>query len=273
MNKKSLVLPEFEKPPLVEVVCDMQFESLDNLIAPYIGLFWNSIKEDFPYTSQLEPIMPIFEEFSSPNTKLKSEPLKFPSLPRIWFVEESKNVLIQLQRDRFILNWRKTSTNDKYPRYNKVINLFNKYLELFKNFIESNNIGTINPTQYEMAYINHIGKSKSFKSFNDINNIFPDFNWGTETKINILKKLDGVNLQTRFEIPNQVGRLYLKIQDAYNQDKQPIFVLEIKVRGIGKFNSYNSYKDWYDIAHESIVCTFADITSNEIQDSEWRRVR
>ena len=273
MKKRSDALPEFEKPPLVEVVCDIQFEPLENLIVPHIGLFWDSIKKDFPQINQFEPILPIFEDFSNPYSKLRRED-KIPTLiPRIWFVQKNQNILIQVQNDRFILNWRKISANDKYPRYEKVIEKFKIYLEMFRKFLIKNKIGDIKPIQYEMAYVNHIAKGSSWESLNDINQLFPDFNWDTKNKEIFLGKIDGINLQTRFELPNQTGRLYIKIQDVFDSNKDHIIALEIKVRGIGTYKSYNSYEKWFDLAHQWIVKSFASITSTNTQKNVWRRIK
>lgn len=36
--------PDFENPPVVEVVCGIQFEYLSQLITPHFGLLWEMYK-------------------------------------------------------------------------------------------------------------------------------------------------------------------------------------------------------------------------------------
>ena len=44
--------------------------------------------------------------------------------PRFWFVNESGNELVQVQRDRFIRNWRKTEGQPGYPSYDNLREAF-----------------------------------------------------------------------------------------------------------------------------------------------------
>jgi hypothetical protein len=51
----------------------------------------------------------------------------------------------------------------------------------------------------------------------------------------------------------------------------PLFILEMRCRGISKSLEYADLKKWYNLAHEWIVRGFADITSLECQKKIWGR--
>ncbi|HEX3035329.1 MAG TPA: TIGR04255 family protein [Thermodesulfobacteriota bacterium] len=207
MEPNTQLLPEYENPPVVEVVCNLLFEPLENLLVPHVGLFWERFRTEYPECSEHDPIVPIIERFDEPpKMKIEMNEIKIASLPRVWFVQKRGNGIIQIQRDRFILNWRKVKEEDEYPRYSFVIDQFMKYLSHFKAFLDENDLGKIVPLQYEMTYVNHIPKGEGWDSLSDVGNVFPDFSW-QQTRERFLPIFDGINFQTRFELPERAGRM------------------------------------------------------------------
>ncbi len=193
-----------------------------------------------------------------------------PPLPRIWFVNDSGGI-IQVQRDRFHYNWRKLKTEDAYPRYRNVIENFRTNLSKVETFLKENNLGIIEPLQYEMTYVNHIPQGEGWSTPIEIAQIFPDFAWRTTTS-RFLSGLEVVNWRSSFALPNNDGRLHVTIRSAMRKtDRHPILMLELTVRGIGKDKSRQAMWSWFDTAHEWIVRGFADLTSEEIQKKVWRR--
>src|SRR6266478_4823403 len=116
-------LPEFERPPVNEVVCGVMFKSLEQLLTPYLGLLWESYKE-YPTCQETPPLIPIVETFGEGHSRNKPEFAEIPPLQRVWFVHKNGNGIIQVQRDRFLHNWRKLKLEDTYPRYGQVIGMF-----------------------------------------------------------------------------------------------------------------------------------------------------
>ena len=50
-------LPEFDNPPVSEVVLSIEFAPLENWRGPYAGLYWGTIKEEYPDT-EVHPALP-----------------------------------------------------------------------------------------------------------------------------------------------------------------------------------------------------------------------
>ena len=99
-------LPEFEKPPVIEVVCGVLFKPLESMLAPHLGVLWDRFKAQYRTCQEVAPLAPIVERFDeSPGVELAISDK--PPLPRIWFIHESETGIIQVQRDRFLHNWKK----------------------------------------------------------------------------------------------------------------------------------------------------------------------
>lgn len=76
---------------------------------------------------------------------------------RIWLIERSEHFLVQLQRDRLLLNWRKVTEESEYPRYDTLRTKFAKLFSELRDFL-----GSVDPslqlgaTVAEFSYINRI---------------------------------------------------------------------------------------------------------------------
>ncbi len=53
-------LPDFGEPPLIEVALSVQFDKLDTLQIPQLGLAWQAFRNRFPEDRGAAPIRTIF---------------------------------------------------------------------------------------------------------------------------------------------------------------------------------------------------------------------
>ena len=270
MQQGFEILPSYEDPPVTEVVCGILFKPLEALLAPHLGLLWEKFKAEYSSCREVAPLAPAIERFEG-QPEVKFFFADVPPLPRIWFVRSEDNAIIQVQRDRFLHNWKKVRPEDEYPRYHKVIQMFKDHLSRFRGFLQEYQLGAIEPLQYEMTYVNHISKSNAWTKIGEIGKVFPDFCF-KENEQRFLPEPEGVNWRTTFVLPDKAGRLHVTIRNAISRDRNiPILLLELTVRGIGKDKSLEGMWPWFDLAREWIVRGFADLTSNEVQENVWRR--
>src|SRR5690606_22357281 len=113
-------LADYSAPPVVEVSLGFQFESLARYNSILAADFWNRIRGAFPLVEEQPPLDPAFETFGSNDGSIPQSRIEFVSgaiQPRFFFVEESNMRLLQFQRDRLHLNWRRTEAGQVYPRY------------------------------------------------------------------------------------------------------------------------------------------------------------
>jgi uncharacterized protein (TIGR04255 family) len=263
-------LPEYDRPPINEVVCGIHFEHLDKLLNPYLGILWEKYKPEYSDCQEVAPIMPIIESFDRPFTQDPSL-LDVPSSPRTWFVHSNENAIIQVQRDRFLHNWREIRAEDSYPRYHTIINSFRGYLSAFVTFLEEHNLGIIKPLQYELTYVNLIMQGEGWETMSDIGKVFPKSSWPSADS-DFLPLPESINWHTSFILPKRAGRLHTKIQSGVRRsDEHPLFRFELTARGIGEYKALETMWDWFDLAHETIVRGFAELTDLQIQNTVWKR--
>ena len=163
MQDTSKHFPDFNNPPVIEVVCGVHFKSINNLLAPHFGLLWEKFKTDYPSCQEVAPLAPVIEQYEG-ERKIGLDFQEVPPLPRIWFIHKNDNGILQVQRDRFLHNWRKVRPEDEYPRYPKVIEMFKSMLSKFEHFLHENEFDKLVPLQYEMTYINHIWEGEGWSN-------------------------------------------------------------------------------------------------------------
>ena len=270
MTKKHHDYPNYENPPVIEVVCGILFKPLETLLTPHFGTLWQGYKKEYPQCQELPPLAAVIEKYDEASQK-QFQITEIPPLPRIWFVSKDDRGVIQVQRDRFLHNWKKANLGDEYPRYNNVISLFKNKLSIFEKFLSANKIGVIEPIQYEMTYVNHIFKGEGWDNIGEIGKIFPDFCLRSDPS-RYLPEPENINWKTTYMLPNREGRMHVTLRNGVlaNTNKS-VIVLESTVRGIGEDKSKQAMWVWFDNAREWIVKGFADLTGDEVQDKIWKR--
>lgn len=93
-------------PPIKEVACGFEFDSLPGLDALQLGRVWAEAFPDYPRAIPQAPI---------PDAGGLQVHLGAPEI-RAWFVSDDDSRVVQLQRDRLIYNWRKVESLG-YPRF------------------------------------------------------------------------------------------------------------------------------------------------------------
>lgn len=263
-TKPKNSLPAYKKPPVIEVVCGIAFKKIEQFKAPHLGLFWQKIRADYPTCQHAPPL-----GFPPDPSELAAD-FELP-LPRIWFINEKMNGLIQLQNNRFFYNWRKMRAEEPYPHYRSVIKEFKTNLIIFQKFLEEEKLEPFKPADCELTYINHIFKGEGWETISDINGVLPDISWRSKNTRFLPEPLN-IGWMASFALPEDKGQLHVKLdQVAHSIDRRPILRLEVSAKGLGSDKSQKAIWDWFEIAHKWIVCGFTDLTSLRIQQTFWER--
>jgi uncharacterized protein (TIGR04255 family) len=255
----------FENPPVVEVVCGVLFSPITSLRTAHVGRYWNEIIQEFPLVDEAPPLPPAIETYD-PVQSIEVEFRFVPPLARTWFKGDHGG-LIQLQRDRFVYNWKRLSPDDgEYPSYDRVIEDFERQWRLFCAFLAKEALGDIVVRQLELAYVNIIPD----RSVPVGDPVFRDHAPDT-SRSRFLPKLDSFAWRTSYMLPDNAGRLHVQISSARQADSgDPIRRLDMVARGINE-NATVSMRTWFDLAHDWIVRGFADVTTPNMQAEVWRR--
>ncbi len=269
-GNKSRTLPDYDNPPVAEVVAGISFAPLTKLLVPHVGRYWDKFKSQFPNCNEVAPLPVRIEHFDKPPELIREA--GDHQLPRVWFISSDDNEIVQLQRDKLLYNWRKIRDEDDYPRYQKVMQSFYSKLSDFKDFIRELDLGEVSPIQYEMTYVNHILIGEGWDSMSDIGNVFPDYSWEKSSDRFLSLGREGINWRDTYELPERHGRLSTTIRNGYRSaDNTPTLHFELTVRGFPATSSEDDMQAWFDLAREWIVHGFTDLTGPGIQKSIWGR--
>lgn len=267
----------FQKPPIVEVALGILFQPIHNLMAPHLGLLWHKWKAEFSQFGEAPPLPPSIElqqAGASPEIQVSLSAL--PPLRRTWFLGTDGQKLIQVQRDRFIYNWRKDSEKSTYPEFTATFKEYCGRFDEFLSFLAEQNLGPLQPLQYEMTYVDHIltDLGPGAESAIDLcRHILPRISWQRQ---NASTLADPVGFESRlvFDLPQGTGRVHVSIQSASRADTgQPLIIMESVARGAAGPPAPETMKSWFETAHESLIDVFTGLTSNDAQTSLWERTQ
>jgi uncharacterized protein (TIGR04255 family) len=267
-------LPSFDRPPVVEVVASVQFDSPKGFNAAHFGLLWNQFRDKFPYVEQKAPLPQIVERLGVSPQPVQVEFVAEPPLPRVWFVSQSGDELIQIQPDRFVRNWRAVpQLGNTYPRYqDRIRPHFEADYATFASFLGGEDLNSVEANQCELTYINHIVPNEYWSSHRDLAAVVrclpADFcklvNYPTEA----------VNMASAHILNDDsgkfLGRLHIKVQSAFREpqkatEKQiPVFVLTLTARGRPTDTGVEGVMGFLDIGHKAIVNSFDQVTTTEM---------
>ena len=251
---------KYQSPPIDEIVCGIRFDSIKKLRSGHIGILWQKLGPDFPKIEDQILVPPV------PKEDLEI-PERFP-LPRVWFTHKNENDLVQLQRNRFLHNWRKRQPEDVYPGYVRVINNFEKYLSCFQEFLVEENLDRLVAREYELTYIDLIPKGQGWENLRDLGKVFPNL-LSLKRKSILATDIRNINWQTVLGLPNDLGQLRVAVRNATRvSDNQ--FLLHIEFNAHSR-QPHQPMREWFDAAHNAVIEVFSHLVSDAIQQEFWGR--
>lgn len=265
-------LPDYDNPPVVETVLGVQFRPIPDFSNAHLGAFWQALgQEDWQTVTDLPPL-PRQEERFTPEgqwgRRLQLHLTQDPS-GRVQIKNREGNRMVQLQNGRLHLNWLGNG-GDQYPRYNSVRAEFQDCLSRLRQFAEQQQLGAIEPDQWEVTYVNRIPQSTVWNAPSD---------WTFFKPLNAIPSVDGLieaesfSGEWHFLIPDQQGRLHVKWQHAIDaeQDAGELIRLDLTARGPVKTSDdlESSVLNGIDLGHETIVRSFRVLMS-DAANQEWK---
>jgi uncharacterized protein (TIGR04255 family) len=262
-------LPKYRKPPVVETVLSVQFAPLKSFSIPHFGLFWSTIREDYPQQAMKPPLGDAVEDLARPpvpnkiGIKLTAEPEA-----RCWFLNASGTELVQLQRDRFVRNWRKVTGSEEYPSYNSLKPRFVRDWTHLVDFLEREQLEQPQVNQCEVTYINHLAVDveslgAAHRFARGISPLSGEF----------LPEPETTQLQVRYLMGDKKGRLHVAVQPGIRlDDRRAVLQLALTARGTPASSSLEDILAWFDVGHEWVVRGFTDFTRSEMH-ATWERIQ
>jgi uncharacterized protein (TIGR04255 family) len=257
---------------VIETLLSVQFAQLEKFSIPYFGLFWNEIREAYPGHAIKPPLGQQVEQFGAPpgpptlGFAITQEPLA-----RCWFISREDDQLIQVQRDRFIRNWRKGPQTPEYPEYSVLRPRFEADWLRFVRFLEREQLGRPEVNQCEVSYINHIPIGAGESSFGKLEGVLKILS--DNPNRGFLPEPEILVLNTSYIMHDKRGRLYVSLNPAIRlDDGERVLQLTLTARGRPASTSHADVMAWLDLGHEWVVNSFADLTTRSMHD-RWERYR
>lgn len=272
MGSSAAPMPKYRKPPVMEVAISVQFDELAGFQPVHFGLLWERIRDRYPHTEHHPPLPSIVELFEGSGSQRATLTFDagFP-VGRCWYLTDDNLRLIQVQPDRFILNWRKLDTDIEYPSYDTLRDEFSEELGLLEAFIRDNELGDFQPTQCEVTYVNHIPQGQGWQRRADLSNVLTT--WTGATSEGSLPEAEDARLAWQYRLgeSSPLGRLHVQLQSATRKrDGIPIFALQLTARGTPTNEGIRGVLEFNDLAHEWIVRGFTAITTAQMHEL-WER--
>ena len=253
-------LATFENPPLNEVSFGVHFSPISGFKTAHYGALWSRLGPAFDQTED----KPVVAGITLPPTA------EWFPLPRVWFVERGKAVLLQIQPNRFYFNWRKGGPGTPYPRFDSLEPLFEKYFSLFLSFMKEMDLGVPEITGAELAYVNHLPQGQGWTSLQEVQEVFPSISLPSAPSLGLV---DGLLWHVVFD--TEAGRFDADVKSG-KQKAEPhegVLLFEMKVTQEARLGSMENLREWLSNANNSIVAGFLELTSEKMQNEVWRRVR
>lgn len=248
---------ELTNPPVVEMALGVQFHPLFHLRGIVLGGLRDRWRETYPHVEEQPPLPPSIEGPVGPGINLQ---IGFGPVPnaRYWFVSETSADIIQLQNDRIVVNWRDVEAGESYPRYDVMIERFDRALADLSAFVDEEQLGQVVITQAELNYINDMGAPD-----NDGVGLDKLLRGWPGTPQHHLGQPVQARLQLSFDVPD-VGhppvRMFVSVEPTLRVDGEQRELMTLSVRGAPVDDSAAAALKFLDGAHDHLVQSFLELT-------------
>ena len=274
MVEKKRTLPDYTLPPVIETVLGVQFSPLANFSVLHFGLYWEKVREEYPKYEIQPPLATAFEKFGSQfekEPKLGIELSNAPPQFRCWFIDDSRTRLIQVQNDRFIINWRKITGEEKYPHYDTFRPRFEMEWKRFCQFLEAEEFSIPEIDQCEVTYVNHMEINDDIKYYGEIYQVFNT--WSKLPPGSFLPEPEVARFSTKYVMPEERGRLHVDLAPKIRRrDGKEVLQLNLTARGKPNSSGLEDIITWFDLGHEWIVKGFTELTTTKMHKLWGRNI-
>jgi uncharacterized protein (TIGR04255 family) len=252
---REMQLPSFKAPPVQEVAFAIRFSDV-GLKTVHFGLLSQLLSKEYPHFDDLQPF--------GDESGIAFQIVPLPPFRRVRMSTEDRQHSVQIQGDRFIFNWTKTSKEMTYPRFGPLYRQFDELWNKFVDLLRSVGAGTPKVVSYDLTYVNELASIEGSVS-SLAEHALSFFRWSGEHG-RFLAEPTAMNAALTFKLPDENGQLLTSVNPATRADKQEVLLFILKCFGQPRAER----EKWFQLAHEWIVRGFVDLTSTTAH-KEWAR--
>jgi len=271
--------PHFARPPVVETVLGVQFAPLAQMRITHYGLLLAALRQAFPgqpealKVSEHASLEPVIEAFGADGLRTPRVHWTIsdePPLPRCWYASGDEQFLVQVQRDRFIFNWRHPGPDGVYPRYEANQARFQSLFTAFLEFADREALGPVATNQCEVTYVNHIELLEGKNVAETLDAVLTG--WKLCTSDGWLTGAVRGQFSASYPMPRGRGRLHVTAHPAFRvTDRKEIVRVDLTARGSPWLPDLDGVRAWLDLGHEWVVRGFVSITTPQVHEL-WGRI-
>jgi uncharacterized protein (TIGR04255 family) len=190
-------------------------------------------------------------------------------VPRAWFIDAEEKMLLQLQADRFLLNWRREPSKSKYPHFESIHADFQQMYRTFQEFASDEGLGEIKPAACEMSYINLIPLKNPDGSPRLIQDVLRS--WREDYGAGWTVSADAVNWQALYRLSGDNRSSSARLTATLANLVGPLgrgLQLDLTVHGVPTAETFEAMVEFHRFAHETIVRYFGAATTDAAHE-EW----
>jgi len=274
-GKMRRQMPELERveplndPPIVEVACGCIFGELPRLDPVVVGVYWRERRGDYP-KHELQPAItdrPVVAVAGQLSLTVRQG---VPPI-RTWLVSENDEFLVQIQSDRFYVNWRKRGGH--YPRFTPKDGVGARTLDEFARFHDFcvREIGQEPvPLQAQLTKVDHIIEHQHWRTFAELAQMVP---WLTD--FGRFSRSGDPSIAMRFIEPRDDGHLSVALDMLPAEAVQPPAsgrVLKIEATATKTTAGESSaFARVLERANAEVNDVFAKLVPKQTRDAHFQR--
>jgi uncharacterized protein (TIGR04255 family) len=269
--------PDFAHPPVVEVALGVQFDDLPGLNAFQTAAFWaEHLKAELPDVAEQPPVVNVQETFGQPARQATSLSVQAGPPPlRFWMSNTGRTGLVQIQRNRFVFNWRRGQVaGSEYPRYPFVKGEFQRHFGAFVEFVTRRGLGEFAFNQCEVTYVNEMRAPTGGSGHAFVGDFLALHGSTNGEFLGGIESAETTYHYVMVEAGNDepVGRLHASASPRLRADSmEAVYLLQMVARGRPLGLGPEGVVAFLDLGREYIVRGFADITTRRMHEVWGRR--
>ena len=255
------ILPSYSSPPVTEALIAVQFDRIRGFTNAHFGSFWEMIGRDkWPHVSEVPPLPSQFERFGGDQSFVRKLQLQLTQEPacRIQFRNAANDQMIQVQNNYLVYNW--IGQGADYPRFPVLRGDFEKVLSSFNDFLRSVDFQPIEPTQWEITYVNIIPQGTIWNTTSDWSFFRPME--GVESNLTQVE-FESFSGQWHYVLPDQRGRLHVQWQHVPGSPKATEQAVRLTFTARGPTSNQHDLSSGIHLGRASIVNTFKELMSDQ----------
>lgn len=258
----------FDAPPVAEVALSIQTSPNPRVLGSHMGVFWDRhLRLEYPHAQDQTPAAPTIERFDESSRMPSMVFAMGTPVVRQWYLSADQTRLVQLQNDRLVVNWRRLLDTQEYPHYSVLREEIARLARLWQDFLGAEGLAPQPVVQAEVTYINQVTLEASLSGAGALLRAAVQPQWPPP-----MGEPESFQLEQRFVVQapgDKLARMYLALAPAMFDNSTQGLTLNLVVRGEPADTSHAGVLRWMDFAHNQIIHSFADITTEQMHD-KWR---